>query len=137
MLPASGTYTILVDPQGADVGAATLQLFEVPPDLAGTLTVGGQPVPLSLNTPGQNALLSFTGAGGQRVTIRATGVTVGPSPCCSVSLLLKKPDGAPLASGLAGTNGGTLTATLPVSGTYTLTVDPQAAGTGGLAVVLQ
>jgi Subtilase family len=136
-LPASGMYTILVDPQGADVGSATLQLYDVAPDLTGSLTVGGPPASLTFSTPGQNAALTFVGAAGQRVTIRATGVSVGPSTCCSVSMLVRKPDGAPLASGLAGTSGGTLSATLPVAGTYALAVDPQAAGTGGLAVVVQ
>ena len=92
------------------------------------------PASLSLSTPGQNALLTFTGAAGQRVTIRATGVTIGPSTCCSVSLLVRKPDGAPLASGLAGTNGGTLSPVLPVAGIYTLLVDPQAAGLGSLTL---
>jgi hypothetical protein len=133
-LPVSGRYTIVVDPQGADVGSATLQLYEVPPDLTGSLVVGGPPVSLNLSTPGQNALLTFMGAAGQRVTIRATGVTIGPSTCCSVSLLVRKPDGLPLASGLAGTNGGALAATLPFAGRYTLVIDPQAAGQGTLTL---
>jgi hypothetical protein len=135
-LPVSGTYTIMVDPQGAEIGSATLQLFEVPPDLTGSLTTGGPPVSLSFGTPGQNAVLTFAGTAGRRVTLRATGVTIGPSPCCSTSLLVRKPDGLPLASGLAGTNGGTLSPTLPVSGTYALVVDPQAAGTGSVTLSL-
>jgi hypothetical protein len=109
-------------------------MYEVPPDLTGSLTVGGPAVSLTLSTPGQNAVLTFSAAAGQRVTIRATGVTIGPSTCCSTTLLIKKPDGVPLASGLAGTNGGTLSATLPVAGTYSLLVDPQAANTGGLTL---
>ncbi|HET8651221.1 MAG TPA: S8 family peptidase [Gaiellaceae bacterium] len=133
-LPVSGTYTILVDPQGADVGSATLQLYEVPADLTGSLTVGGAPASLTFSTPGQNAVLTFAGAAVQRVTIRATAVTIGPSTCCSVSLVVRKPDGVPLASGLAGTNGGTLSATLPVAGTYTLVVDPQGAAVGSASV---
>jgi hypothetical protein len=133
-LPVTGTYTILVDPSGADVGSATLQLFEVPPDLTGSLSIGGPPVTLLFGTPGQNAVLTFTGTAGRRVTLRATGVTIGPSTCCSTSLLIRKPDGLPLASGLAGTNGGTLSPTLPVTGTYTLVVDPQAAGTGSITL---
>jgi hypothetical protein len=63
-------------------------------------------------------------------------VTIGPSTCCSTSLLIRKPDGLPLASGLAGTNGGTMSPTLPVTGTYTLLVDPQAAGTGSVTLSL-
>ena len=135
-LPVSGTYTILVDPSGTDVGSTTLQMYEVPPDLTGSLTVGGPSASLTLSTPGQNALLTFTGPAGQPVTIRATGVTIGPSTCCSTTLLIRKPDGVPLASGRAGTNGGTLTATLPIAGTYTLLVDPQAGATGSLSLTL-
>jgi subtilisin family serine protease len=134
LLPVTGTYSIVVDPSGTDVGGATLQLYEVPPDLTGSLVVGGSPVSLTLSTPGQNGVLSFAGAAGQRVTIRATGVTIGPSTCCSTTLVIKKPDGVPLASGLAGTNGGTLAATLPAAGTYSLVVDPQGAGTGSITV---
>ena len=133
-LPLSGTYTIVVDPQGADVGGATLQFYEVPPDLTGSLPVGGPSVSLSLATPGQNALLTFAGGAGQRVTIRATGVTIGPSTCCSTSLLIRKPDGLPLASAMAGTNGGALSATLPVAGTYSLVVDPQTVGAGSITL---
>jgi hypothetical protein len=133
-LPAGGTYTILVDPSGTDVGSATLQMYEVPPDLTGSLVGGSTPASLTFTTPGQNAVLTFTGTAGQRVTIRATGVTIGPSTCCSTTLLIRRPDGVPLASGLAGTNGGTLSATLPAAGPFTLLIDPQATGTGGITL---
>jgi hypothetical protein len=109
-------------------------MYEVPPDLTGSLTLGGPPVSLTLGTPGQNAVLTFAGNAGQRVTIRATGVTIGPSTCCSTTLLIKRPDGVPLASGLAGTSGGTLSATLPVAGHYTLLVDPQVGSVGSLTL---
>jgi hypothetical protein len=70
---------------------------QAPPDLTGSLTVGGAPASLTFGTPGQNAVLTFAGTAGQRVTVRATGVTIGPSTCCSTSLLIRKPDGLPLA----------------------------------------
>ena len=78
-LPATGTYSVVVDPSGGDVGRATLQLYEVPPDLTGSLAAGGVPASLTLGTPDQNAGLTFSGAAGQRVTIPATNVTTGPS----------------------------------------------------------
>src|SRR5439155_5100547 len=54
-LPVSGTYTILVDPQLTDVGSATLTLYDVPPDVTGTMTPGGAPLTVSMGpVPGQN-----------------------------------------------------------------------------------
>ena len=61
VLPMSGTYTILVDPQLADLGSMTLTLYDVPPDLERLDRVGGGPVGLTLApTPGQNATLAST-----------------------------------------------------------------------------
>ena len=57
-LPASGTYSILVDPQLADLGSMTLTLYDVPPDVNASITPGGQPVNVSIGpVPGQNALV--------------------------------------------------------------------------------
>ena len=65
VLPASGTYTILVDPQLADLGSMTLTLYDVPPDLTGSIAIGGPPASLTLGpVPGQNATLSFSGTAG-------------------------------------------------------------------------
>ncbi len=131
ILPASGTYTIVLDPQGMDVGSATATLYEVPPDVSGSLTVGGPAVNVSFGTPGQNAALMFSGIPGQRITVRASSVTVGTSTCCTFVLSIKRPDGVIVASSLFGTNGGAVSATFAVAGTYAVVVDPQSANTGG------
>jgi subtilisin family serine protease len=133
-LPVSGMYTVVLDPQGTDIGSATATLYDVPPDVMGSLTVGGPGVNLSLGTPGQNAVLTFSGAVGQRVTVRASNVTVGTSTCCSFVVSVKRPDGVIVASTLFGTNGGTLPTTLSVAGTYSVIVDPQSANTGGASL---
>jgi hypothetical protein len=58
----SGTYTILVDPQGTALGGATLTLYDVPPDVLGTMSPGGVSVTVSIGpVPGQNARLMFEG----------------------------------------------------------------------------
>jgi hypothetical protein len=57
MLPASGTYTILLDPDSTNTGSATLTLYDVPPDVTGTITVGGAAVPIALATPGLKDVL--------------------------------------------------------------------------------
>ncbi|HZB35872.1 MAG TPA: S8 family peptidase [Gaiellaceae bacterium] len=134
VLPVSGMYKVVLDPQGMDVGGATATLYEVPPDMSGSLTVGGPGVSVSLGTPGQNAVLSFSGAAGQRVTVRASGVTVGTSTCCSFVLSIKRPDGVTVATILLGTNGGAASATLSVAGTYSVVVDPQSANIGGATI---
>ena len=48
LAPVAGTYTILVDPQRADVGSMTLTLYDVPPDLSGSIAIGGPPISLTL-----------------------------------------------------------------------------------------
>jgi hypothetical protein len=136
MLPASGTYTLVIDPQGMDVGGATAALYDVAPDVTGSLAVGGPGVNVPLGTPGQNAVLSFFGAAGQRVSVRASGVTIGTSTCCSFVLSVKRPDGVTVATATLGTTGGTVSAMLSVAGTHSVVVDPQAAATGGLTLTL-
>jgi hypothetical protein len=136
MLPASGTYTLVLDPQGMEVGSATATLYDVSPDVTGSLTVGGPGANVSLGTPGQNALLTFSGAAGQRVSVRASAVTIGTSTCCSFVLSIKRADGVTVATATLGTNGGTVSATLSVAGTYSVLVDPQSASTGSVLVGL-
>ena len=138
LLPAGGTYTILLDPQGTDLGSATLTLYDVPPDLGGTIAVGGPPVTLTLApVPGQNARLTFNGAAGQRISLRLSGVTIGTSSCCSTRVSISRPDGSNLvAPTLIGTMAVTITTQLTVTGTYAILVDPQSANTGGITLAL-
>jgi subtilisin family serine protease len=138
VLPATGTYTILVDPQLADVGSMTLTLYDVPPDLNGTIAIGGPPVALTLGpVPGQNATLTFSGTAAQRVSLRLSNVTIGNTSCCGARISMLKPDGTTVVPPiLVGTFGATITATLPVTGTYSIGVDPQGSYTGGITLTL-
>jgi subtilisin family serine protease len=138
VLPATGTYTILVDPQLADVGSMTLTLYDVPPDLTGTIAIGGPPVGLTLGpVPGQNATLTFNGTAGQRVSLRLSNVTIGNTSCCGARISMLKPDGTNLVPPiLVGTFGATITATPPLTGAYSIVVDPQGAYTGGITLTL-
>jgi hypothetical protein len=138
LLPVSGTYTILVDPQGTDLGSMTLTLFDVPADLTGSIAIGGGPVSLTLGpVPGQNATLGFDGAAGQRVTLRLTNVTIGNTSCCGARVSMLKPDGTNVVPPvLVGTFGATMTATLPAAARYSIGIDPQQAYTGGITLTL-
>jgi subtilisin family serine protease len=133
----TGTHTILVDPQGMASGSVTLKLHDVPADAGGTLAIGGGPLSFTVTTPGQNARLTFSGTAGRTVTLTASGVTIGTSGCCSTLVSVLKPDGTRLVSPTyVGTNGRSLTTTLPVTGTYAVVVDPQGPATGGMTLTL-
>jgi hypothetical protein len=137
-LPSTGTYTVVVDPQGADTGAATVTRYDVPADAGGSIAAGGAPVSVTTTVPGQNAALTFSGAAGLRVAVAVDDVTIGTSSCCAMRLTLARPNGTVLAGPVnAGTTGGFLDAVvLPQSGTYTIVVDPQGAATGSARVTL-
>jgi subtilisin family serine protease len=131
-LPLDGTYTILTDPQGGRAGPITLTLYEVPPDVTAPITAGGASVTLNVTAPGQNALATFTGLAGGRVSLSVSS---------AVSLLrtsILNPDGSVL-SGPATSGGGTTfldPRTLTQTGTYTVVADPQDVRTGSATLTL-
>jgi hypothetical protein len=131
-LPATGAYTILIDPSGSITGSITLTLYNVPPDVTGTIAIGGPAVPITITTPGQNAGPTFSGTTGQQVTVRVTGNTI-----CVVTVRLLRPDGTSLTSSTSCSGSFNLTTqTLPTTGTYTINIDPNGASTGSLNVSL-
>jgi hypothetical protein len=134
----TGAYTILVDPQGTDLGSMTLTLYDVPPDVTGSIAIGGGPTSLTLGpVPGQNATLGFDGVAGQRITLRLTNVTIGNTSCCGARISILKPDGTNVVPPiLVGTFGATMTATLPATAHYTIGIDPQQAYVGGITLTL-
>jgi hypothetical protein len=130
-LPASGTYTILFDPNGNNTGSATFTLYNVV-DVNGTMTPGGPAQPLTITAPGQNARFTFTGSSGQQVSLNITAVTILGS-----TVLINKPDGTTLASTSFGTSGSFIdNTTLPTTGTYTVFVNPSTYYTGNMTLTL-
>lgn len=91
-LPASGTYTILVDPRGTSAATLTLRLYAVPPDLTGTILADGNPVTVSTTVPGQNAQLTFNGSAGQWISLSATNGTF----TAYADVRIQNPDGSTL-----------------------------------------
>ena len=137
-LPTTGTYTILVDPQLAAIGSATVQLYDVPADLTPSITPGGAPVTVTTTIPGQNAKLTFAGTAGRRISLKVSGVTIGTSTTGSIKVSITKPDGTALVAATSmGTNGGFIDVkSLSATGTYTILVDPQSFAIGSATLQL-
>ncbi len=134
-LPVGGYYTLLVDPQGATTGSQTVVLHNVPPDVTGSITPGGSPVTVTTTTPGQNAVLTFSGTAGQRVSLVISGSTF--SGCIAVTNTIKKPDGTNLiSSNLCSPSEFIDTVTLPVTGTYSILINPVGTAVGSETLLL-
>ncbi len=136
VLNASGTYTIVVDPNLSYTGSVTLTLYDVPPDVTGPIVPGGAAVPLTLGnpgpspTPGQNARLTFAGAAGQKI---AASVSAGPAG--TVSILTS--DGTVVGSISSGASAVFFDpVTLPSAGTYTVFVNPSGTNVGSITIAL-
>jgi hypothetical protein len=134
VLPANGTYTLVVDPSGAATGALSFVAHDVPADPSPAITAGGPPVTVTTTVAGQNAYLTFTGTVGQKVGVLVSNVSLDPA-----ELDLLKPNGASLLNGpvtIANTGAWMQTTTLPVAGQYKILVDPQLGNVGSADVQL-
>jgi len=136
LLAVAGTYTILVDPLDTSTGNVTLTLYDVPADVTGTITAGGSPVTVTTTSPGQNGQLSFSGSANDRVSLRVTGLNLAGGSYNYLNVSIKKPDGSALVSSNFGGNGFIEPQTLPVSGTYTILVDPWDTSIGSATLTL-
>ncbi len=134
-LPVNGTYTILLNPQGAAAGSVTLTLYDVPPQLTGTITAGGAPVSLNLASVYQNGRVTFSGTAGERISLR---MAFAPTACCTVNVSINKPNGQRLVAPVGVASGESLIdgTTLPVTGTYAIVVDPYQTATGTVTLTL-
>ena len=128
VLPANGTYTVLVAPGG---GAFTANLtLTVSSEVPGTLILG-TPLTFSTTRAGQNARFTFTGTTGQALGLGISGSTFATLP--SVSVLKSNGTILPLTFVIGGTEG---RLTLPANDTYTVVIVPNRVDTGALTVNL-
>jgi YD repeat-containing protein len=133
MLPISGTYTLRVHPYHFGTGRYTITVSS--PAVA-DLSIDGSAVLVVIGRAGQDARLGFTGQQSQVVTL-----TVFAASTTSAKVYVYKPDGAVLSTANGNTvSSGVLATlglgTLPVSGTYTLLIDPTNGGTGTFTATL-
>ena len=128
-LPSTTTYYIYVDPTGANMGSATVTSYSVPADVTGSISINGGTTGVTLATPGQNAILSFSGTSGQAITVRMTGNTIG-----CVFLTITKPAGGGTVTDSTCSSSYNFGLTLTTTGTHTLKVNPQDSRTGSATV---
>ena len=126
-LAATGSYSAVVQSTQGGVGNYTIALST---DLAGTLTLGGAALPISLYRPGLNARLSVAATAGQMLRLYWSGVAIAGAASNALATIYK-PDGSvlgglQLANGVAGSYD---LPALPATGNYTLFIDPPAGAT--------
>jgi hypothetical protein len=136
-MPVSGTYTLLIDPSGTNVGSGSVVVYFFQ-DVTGTIAPG-TPANITTAVPGQNIRLTFNGTGGQQVGASLnSSYNQGYWP---VTLSILNPDGTTLTSNSPelGGNVSVGPVALPTTGTYTVLIDPSGANTGSgtVSVTLQ
>jgi hypothetical protein len=128
-LPATETYTVLVDPKTNGIGTASVKVVDVPADVSGTLPLTGVQQVYSTSSPGQNIVLTTSVAAGQRIALSITG------PAFSGSVKILRPDMTQLLSKTFSATGAFLDATaVTVTGTHTVKIDPSGSGYGTVTV---
>ena len=74
--PLPQTYTIAIDPGGSATGNNTLTLYDVPPDVTGSIVPGGADVTVTTTAPGQDAALTFYAHKGELIRVTRTAATI-------------------------------------------------------------
>ena len=132
-LPVTGTYSIIVQPANGATG--TLQAW-LSRDVAESLS-SGTPFRLALARPGQNARLTFAGAAGALIALQVRGVETDP-PAQGLLVTISKPDGSWLTySHLTGAGQILVAPPLPVTGTYTVFLEPESAAKGAATASME
>jgi hypothetical protein len=133
LLPATGLYTVAVNPSDANTGQVTLRLLRSR-DTHGSIVIGGPPVTVRVSVPGQVAYLAFNAQAGDRVAVSLTSTTMPAQ--CGASLLA--PDNSTIALGCVASPGagGIDPTSLAVGGTYTIVVNPDGLTTGAVTVTV-
>jgi RHS repeat-associated protein len=131
-LPVTGTYTVVVDPRLQQTGTVTFLLSNVPAN-TGTTAVGA-PTTITTTAIGENATRTFSGTAGQTLTLSVSGNTFNSS---GVDIAVRNPSGGSVAGLFVQAATGFRDAfTLPVTGTYTVVIDPRFEQIGTLTFVL-
>ncbi len=129
-LPSTGTYTVLVDPNGSALGNIALRAFLVT-DLTSSATIGEAPAATVIATPGQVMRISFTATANTKLKLTLSQSTLAGN----VSVL--RPAGTRLAGPVTFNAAGRTISFMPTTtGTHTILIDPSGAATGAVSVAI-
>jgi hypothetical protein len=125
-LPVSGAYTLSFEPSGAVTAAVTFLLSR---PVTGALSPDSSSVTYQTARAGQSGRYTFDGMIGQCLTLQATSGATWPN---GVAIAVYQPSGAVVASATLSSNRDTKLdlGALPVAGTYTVALVPQATDVG-------
>ena len=126
-LQSAGTYGIVVRPSAGATGAFRVTLSS---DLGGSLVPGGPALQVPLDRPGRNARLTIAGTAGQTLRL-AWSVAAIPGPSGKAPAYVTTPSGSTLGTAwiVNGAAGSYDLPALPVTGNYTVFIDPAAGAT--------
>ena len=127
--PSTGTHAVVLVPSAGTTQSA----FKV--GLLGgvAIPVDGAAADVAIANPGEGARLTFAGVAGENLGLGVSGVALSPASVTTTNVSVYKPDASLLASVSCGTDGtqcATNLENLPVTGTYTIIVQPASGATG-------
>ena len=129
---SAGTYTLIVNPEGAATGSVDLTLWDASDITGQTITPssGGGSTTSTVKVPGQQELITFSGTSGQRLLVALSEVKYGGTAT------IYTPSGSQVSGGWTSFSSGSSPLvgplTLPATGTYTILVDPEGQQTGSV-----
>jgi len=129
----AGPYTVAVTPPAGVNFGATITLSR---HLAGSLTIGGGAVPVSIQRDGQDAWFTFSGTSGQLLRLTVTGVSTTPSGQI-VSVHIMRPNFSVLASN--NVSGASATFDIPAldaTGTFAVYITPVAGAQADMNIAI-
>lgn len=126
---STGTWTVVLDPQGSATGAAT---FTYAPDQNKGAIVKGTPVTTAIAQRGQNARYTIAATSGVKITVKVTAANWAGG---SAALELFPPSGSPLFANCVISTATTCTYTPNSTGTWNFQLDPSGATTGSTTFV--
>ncbi|HEX3174788.1 MAG TPA: DUF6531 domain-containing protein, partial [Solirubrobacterales bacterium] len=130
--PATGTYTLAVNPKSWHTGSVTLTAWDASSATASlTPSASGDSKTMTISVPGQAALVTFSGTAGQRLSAVLSEITLSGGWTS-----LKRPTGKELEEGPISKGASKMYGplTLPETGTYTITIVGSGENTGSVKV---
>ena len=131
----TGTHSVVFTPGTA----TTLHGFKVGLLAGVTLAVDSPAFNLAIANPGEGARLNFSATVGENFGIGITGLVLTPATTTAIAFSVYRPDGTLLTAGscqMDGTQCSANLTNLPVTGSYSIIVQPMNGATGSMQVWL-